>query len=176
MYPIIFRVHILVINILITVSLLAIYYKPDIVQILRFKFLHDLKQQRLVKSLKNENLKQIMGILIALSKSQLYPNNLVLGKINYNDQQNQMQVMINSQSLEIIDNYLLAMRQSLGATAYISMVQTVDNTHQDLLRNYLTNHKNQNAQALSDHDDEIVASSNNLDRDFNYTTTFKIVL
>lgn len=172
----IYRVCLLIINILITISLLVVCYKPSIIKSVKLKLLTQLEQYKMAQVVEQPNIDKILDILISIAKLQTYNQNLIIAKISYQNKTNQMTIVVNSQDLDIINQYTSAISKSLRNNAHVAMIQTVDNTAQDLLQNYYKESASQDITNLRDKDSDTINFDDSFVQDFSYTTIVKITL
>jgi hypothetical protein len=172
----IYRVCVLIINILITISLLVVCYKPSIIKSVKLKLLTQLEQYKMAQVVEQPNIDKILDILISIAKLQTYNQNLIIAKISYQNKTNQMTIVVNSQDLDIINQYTSAISKSLRNNAHVAMMQTVDNTAQDLLQNYYKESASQDITNLRDKDSDTINFDDSFVQDFSYTTIVKITL
>ena len=172
----IYRVSILIVNILIYIILLAVYYKPDVVRSIKLRLLAEVDQYKMAKAIENSNIDKILHILISVAKLQTYNQNLLISKISYQDIHNQIIIVANSQDLDTIHQYVASLDQSLTNNAYIALIQTVDNTEQDLLQHYYQEDPNKDIKDFHDQDASLANIASSFDHDFSYTTVIKITI
>ncbi len=170
------RICLLIINILITISLLVVCYKPSVIKGVKLKLLTQLEQYKMAKVAEQPNIDKILDILISIAKLQTYNQNLIIAKISYQTKSNQMTIIANSQDLDIINEYTSAIGKSLRNNAHVAMIQTVDNSAQDLLQNYYKESASQDITNLRDKDSDTINFDDNFAQDFSYTTIIKITL
>ena len=175
-----YRYIVFIFNLLLLVGLLCVYYKPYIVMMIKHRLKNDLYQQRVLDVSDVSNFRQVLDILISLAKVQIYKNSILITKINYNDQSNQMEVVINSQDLDNLLNYISALKVSVSKqNGYISDLSTFDNNQPEIFQDYLKHYPKyrQIDNTIQKHIDK--QSDGDVDSfaaDFSYTANLKINL